>query len=114
MIADNFKKRDAGSIVVHETVLGFFHGIGRMDEFASVFFEVNPFDSDPIGLSVVSHDFDEPIFTKGPFVLGDLISFGEIGIEIVFSGKSSMGVNGAAQGQPGTDGVFHRLFVQYG
>jgi hypothetical protein len=49
---------------------------------------VDAFDSYGIWLPVIADDFQETVFTKREFILRDLISLGEVWIEIVFSGEA--------------------------
>jgi hypothetical protein len=83
-----------------------------MDQFARILFKMYPFDSHGVRLSVVPDDFKETVFTKGAFILGDLIPFGQIGVKVVFASKSRMSVDRAIEGQTRTNGKFHGLFIQ--
>ena len=58
-----------------------------MDEFTRILFQMNAFDPDGIGITVVSDDFEMTVFTKREFILRNLVSLGQIRIEVVFSGK---------------------------
>jgi hypothetical protein len=86
--------------------------MGGMDQFACIFFQMNPFDSHRVGLTVIPHNFEGPVFAKWAFILRDLISFGQVRIEIIFSCKSGTPIDPAVEGQSGTDTVLNRLFVQ--
>jgi len=112
MIGNDLKKRNTGTIVINQAVVGGFKRARRMHQFACVLFKMYPFDSHGVGLSVVPDDFQETVFTKRAFILGDLIPSGQIRLKVVFTSKARMSVDRAIEGQTRTNGKFHGLFIQ--
>jgi hypothetical protein len=47
------------------------------------------------------------MLAKGPLILGDLIAFGKIWVEIILAGESRPSVNRAIHGYAGADGMFN-------
>jgi hypothetical protein len=82
-----------------------------MDQFACIFLEMDTLDSYGVRLAVIPYDFQVSVFTKGPLVLGYLVSFGQIGIKIIFARKTGVPVNGAIQCQTCTDAMLDGLVV---
>jgi hypothetical protein len=93
-------------------VAGLFKGLGGVHQLARVFFEMDAFDAHRIGLAVKTRDLKIAVFTKGFFILGDLVTLGQVRIEIVLPGKTGAGGDGAVQGQARADAVFKRLLIQ--
>ena len=57
---------------------------------------------------------DGPV-VQGVFtLLGDLVAFGQIRVEVVLAGPHGQGVDAAAAGQAHLDGVFHGFDVGHG
>ena len=71
--------------------------------FCGVFFQVKPRDAYAF-LRAIMVDFKPAIRGEGQFVLGDLIAFGQIGIEIVLASEAGMFMDGAIQGERGAHG----------
>src|SRR6516165_2406514 len=82
-----------------------------VERLAGVLFEVQPCDSDALGFSVVL-DLHRAAGGKGEFVLRNLVALGQIGVEVVFPGKTRMLVNGTIQRQGGAHAHLDRAFVQ--
>src|SRR5580692_5837105 len=83
-----------------------------MKAFPRIFFQVDTIQLDP-SLPRGSPDRYESPLTNGCGMLRDLVSFGEIGVEIILSGKIIVPLNLAMAGQPHFDGEFHRFFIQF-
>ena len=64
-----------------------------------------------IGLIVIIYDFKESIFTERSFVLRDLISLGQVRIEVVLASKPGMPVGGTVQGKSRPYGILDSLSV---
>ena len=82
-----------------------------MQVFGGVFFEMKARDADALLCTAVV-DFDPATGGEGQLVLGDLVAFGQIGIEIIFAGKTRMSVDGAVQRKRGAHGQFDGALVQ--
>jgi hypothetical protein len=83
-------------------------------QLSSVFLEMYPFYPYFFGLAVITNDLKMSVFTKGPFILGYLISLGEIRIKVVFSGEPGLTVYVAIEGKTRANGVFNGLFIEHG
>jgi hypothetical protein len=82
-------------------------------QLSSVFLEMYPFYPYFFGLAVSTGDLKMAVFTKWAFVLGYLISLGEIRIKVVFSGEPGLTVYCAIEGKTRADRVFYSLFIEY-
>jgi len=76
-----------------------------------VFFEMEAGDADALLCTAVI-DFDPAVGGQRQFVLGDLVAFGQIRIEIILASEARMLVDGAVQCQRGAHGQFDGAFVQ--
>jgi hypothetical protein len=65
---------------------------------------VNADDADAFFLAIAL-DVNVPIRGQGKLILGDLVSLGEVGVEIVFSGKLTVRGNPAVSGQGSSQGI---------
>jgi hypothetical protein len=83
-----------------------------MNQFAGVLFQVYSFDTNGIRLTVITGYFKKAVLAKREFILGDLVSFGQIRIEIVLPGKAGESINGAIHGQAGSNGILNGLPIQ--
>ena len=70
-----------------------------MNKLAGIFFQMRSVDS-----YFLSFDGDMPGTTNGMIVLGDLVSLGQVGIEIILPIKLRRGGDFAVEGKPGLDG----------
>jgi hypothetical protein len=82
-----------------------------MHQFSRVLFKMNSLDSHSIRTAIIILNFQISILAKGSLILGDLIPFGKIGVEIVLAGESRPPVNRAIHGDAGTDGMLNGPFV---
>ena len=82
-----------------------------MQTLPGIFLEVQTRDSNFFG-SAASWDLDPTVLGQGLVVLGDLIALGQIGIEIVFTGKDRCLVNPAIYRHGSEHGEFDRFAVQ--
>ena len=83
-----------------------------MDELAGIFFHVNAGDADALGLAV-DFDFKMAVCGDGQLVLGNLIAFWQIRVEIVLAGEPARFFYGAMGGQRHFNGVVHHFSVQH-
>src|SRR5215207_11244311 len=83
-----------------------------MRKFACVLFEVDAADPHILYASLC---FDPEVSICGErlVILRDLISFWQIGIEIILAGENAFGVNLTAERQPNTDRQLNGLPVQH-
>jgi len=84
-----------------------------MDQLAGVLLQVDALDAYRVRLSVIPCNLQVAVFAEGPFILGNLVAFGQVRIEIVFAGKPGDAVDGAVEGKACPYAVFHGLLVQH-
>jgi hypothetical protein len=72
---------------------------------------MNSLDSHSIRAALIPLNFQVSMLAKGPLILGDLIPFGKIWVEIILTGESRPSVNGAIHGYARADGMFNSPFV---
>ena len=85
---------------------------GIVNQLAGIFLHVDAGDADAFG-TAVHIDVQVALDGDGQFVLGYLVSLGQVGIEVVFAGKPAVRRNGAVGGQGHAQGVVHDLAVEY-
>ena len=85
-----------------------------MDQFARVFFQVDPFDSHRVRSSVIAGDLQKAILAKGSFVLRNLVALGQIRVKVVLARKARMPVDHAAESKACLDRELHGLLVEHG
>jgi len=73
---------------------------------------MNPDDMNSLPLAL-KHNFDKTMLCEWVLIHRNLIAFGEIRIEIVFSGKKTKRTNPTGSSQPQFDGKFHSLPVHH-
>jgi hypothetical protein len=78
---------------------------------SGIFFHVYTGNADAPSFAI-DLDKNMPVFCNGKLILGYLVPFGEIGIEVVLPGKPAFTSNGAICSQSHTNGVVHHLAVQ--
>ena len=84
-----------------------------MHQLAGVFLKMNALDPNGVRAAVITSDCQVSVFTKGTLVLGYLVSFGQIRIEIVFAGEAGLPADSAIQRESGLNTIFHGFLVQY-
>ena len=86
--------------------------VGVMDQFAGIFFHMDAGDADALTVAV-DFDIHAAVFGKRQFILGNLVSLGQVGIKVVFARKPAVGDNPAVGGQGHPQGIFHDFSVQH-
>jgi len=84
-----------------------------VDELARILLHVRPGDADGF-FSAVHLNLNFAVFGNRQFELRNLISLGQVGIEVIFSGKLIALVDSEIAGQRQLDGVMDNLPVQHG
>ena len=101
-----FYKRHSGTVIVNARVVF----IGIVNAFSGIFFQMNAVQLH-IFQSVFCLDGHMSAFANGCGVLRHLIALWKVGIEIIFTGKIVVLLYFAMAGQPHTNGIFHRFFI---
>ena len=81
-----------------------------MQAFAGIFFEVDAGDADFL-FAALAGDLDETKLGEWLVVLRDLVSLGQVGIEIILAGEDRGFVDAAVQGHGCQRGEFDRFLV---
>jgi hypothetical protein len=84
-----------------------------MDIFPGVLFHMDTSEADPFFCSVAG-DVEVSVAAKRKLVLADLVTFGKVGIEVIFSGPPAVGGDLTVGGQAGPNGKLDDFLVQYG
>ncbi len=106
-LTDDLDQGNAGAVQVHQA----FAPDRIMDQFAGILLHMNPGDPDGFFPGVFCFDVQVSVFSYGSGILGDLVSFGQVRVKIVFPVEPALFGNGAAGGQGRFDGKGHGLFV---
>src|SRR6185369_861913 len=108
---DDLQKRSAGPVQVDAGAAPQPRHIA-VHQLAGILFHVDSGDTDTFPDSF-DLDVQMPVLADREFVLADLVSFGEIRVEVVLPGEDRAGGNSAMGGQTGLDCKLHDLLVQY-
>ena len=106
--ADDFDQRRAGPVQVNIA----FRFMFGMDEFAGVLFHVDPGQADA-SCPAAAFNLNKAVLGNGQIKLGDLVSFGQVRVEIVFAGKLVGPGDPAVCGKRHSDGIINDFFVQH-
>ena len=82
-----------------------------MDRLSSVFFQMGASNADGAGLTRLWRDGNGSLAHDGCFELTDLVTLGQIRVEVVFPIEDGVKVDPSANGQAKTDGHFNRAFI---
>ena len=107
--ADDLDQRHAGPVqidVAHGVVL-------VVHQFPRVLLHMDPRNPDSL-LSAVELHLDPAVFGGGLSVLGDLVAFGKVGIEVVLPGETALPVDPAVRRQGHLHHELHDLPVEHG
>ena len=108
-LGDNFHQGRACPVQVNVAVIV---GLG-MDVLAGIIFHMDTGDAYLFrSLSCLNHEV--PVLAQGKLELGDLVAAGQIGIEIVLSGKNGVQVDGTVGSQTHQCRKMHGLMVYSG
>ncbi len=81
-----------------------------MDQLSGILLDMNAGNAD----ALAAVQLDISLFTQRLIILRYLVSFGQIGIYIIFSVHMRFGINFAVQRQAGFNGIFHHLLIENG
>ena len=81
-------------------------------ELSRVLLQVDAGDSHQFLFSIGSRDLHRAVDSERQLILGDLVSFGQVGIEVIFAGKEAEGGDLTVGGQCHSHGELHRLPVE--
>ena len=81
-----------------------------MDELSGVLLDVDAGDADPFGAGG-GLNIQVAVFAQRQVVLGNLVGFRQVGVEVVFPVLFGAAGDGAAGGKAGLDRVFDHLAV---
>jgi hypothetical protein len=84
-----------------------------MNKLSCILFHVNAMDAYPFG-SLIGVDIEPPVAGQGEFVLGNLVTFGQVGIEVVLAGELAVGSDSAMGGEGHPESEFDHVAIQYG
>ena len=85
-----------------------------MQALACVFFKMQPSDADPLGVGAAGDgNLDGAKFRQRPVILRDLVSLGQIRVEIVLASENRSLIDAAAQCHGGKGGELDRFSIQY-
>ncbi len=98
-----FQKRHPGAVKVNQRTRAVF----QMGQFSGVFFHMNSADTNTPSLARIQINIQPTVGRQRQFILADLIGFRQIGIEVVFTGKDILGLDGTVEGQRDPHGKFH-------
>ena len=101
---DDFGQGDPGAIEVDEG------GVVAMQELARVLFQVDPSNPNP-ALAFAGGNGQPAVLSQRHLVLRDLITLGQIGIEVVLAGEDAGRLDGAVKRQGDAHGKGDRLGV---
>ncbi|MBS1272075.1 MAG: hypothetical protein MAGBODY4_01213 [Candidatus Marinimicrobia bacterium] len=83
-----------------------------MDGFPGILFHVDTGNSDSIRFAVVQRNIDGAVVTERFIILGNLVSFGKVRIEIILPGEPGKRADSASGGQPRFYCVLNGLAVE--
>ena len=83
-----------------------------MDKFSCIFLKMYTLYANLVGLPVITRYFKISVFTEWPFILGNLVSLGQIRIKIIFSGESGKPVYAAVKGKACFYCIFNCFFIK--
>jgi len=83
-----------------------------MGQFAGILLEVNAADADRLFIRGGING-EQTVLRERRFILGDLITFGEVGVEVILAGKNADGVEGAVQGKRNFYPIFNRRTIDH-
>src|SRR5699024_4269190 len=87
-------------------------GILVVDRLAGVFLHMNTRNADILRI-IIKLDMDVAPVANGRLMLRYLISFGQIGIKVVFTGKNRLAGNAAIGSQSHFDNMTDQIFIEY-
>ena len=102
-------ERDAGAVEVDEG----HAGMPVVQRFSGVLFEMQPLDPDGHGLAVGQIDDDLALAHEWRFVLADLITRRQIGIEIVLAVEHRFQIDPRLEPETGADRLLDALLVDH-
>src|SRR5438094_4302794 len=88
-------------------------GNSLMKVFARILFEMRPADAHALGRAVLA-DVQPTMLTNRQLILGNLIAFRQIGIEVILSREAVLWRNGTVQRQPRPDRKLDGLAINHG
>ncbi len=103
---DDLHQRHAAAIEIDQ------RHVALMDVLAGIFFQVHAPDAD-LALALRRFDLQPAVAAQRIFVLRDLITFGQVGIEIVLAREDVELFDGAVQRQPGHDRHLDRAAIDH-
>src|SRR5262249_12561125 len=84
-LTHDFQQRDSGAIEVNEAGVA----VGIVDVLPGIFFHMNASEAYAFRLLPIDVDVDITMLGNGEFVHTNLVTLGEIGIKVIFSGPAT-------------------------
>lgn len=105
-LRNDFQKRGAGTVEVHIALR--FPVV--MDQLTGILLHVDTGEADTAALAI-HFDVKMAMLADRQIKLGDLIAFGQVGVEIILAGKDVFAADLAIGRQAQLDGRLHHLLV---
>ncbi|OPZ80038.1 MAG: hypothetical protein BWY79_00031 [Actinobacteria bacterium ADurb.Bin444] len=116
-LAHDLHQRRAAAIEIHHGVIGPGNapvGAARVHQFGGIVLQMRSGDAHAVHAPILQLHVEVPTEAQGEVVLRDLVTLGQIGIEVVLTVEDGVRGDLTVKGQPDLDGVLHRPLVQGG